>query len=351
MRKIKIHLKKVICLSFLLTGSFIFAAKTKTPVMPDWINTPATVYPSSSYITYVGYGADRDSAEIKALQGIASVFGQSIKSDSESSQRMIQAKSEGKIATTNISSFNQNILRSVDVNNLIGVEIKEFWFDGTSSWYAIAVLDKSKAFDIYNDMIKKNAAAISTILENNADDLNSFDGYAAYDFAEDIAVENENHLKKISVIKPDSVSTVKSYCVSSKELHAKKIEIAKNIPICISVENDVDGKLTSAFSESTASLGFRSTDDKSARYILSATVHLERSDTSDGKTTRCRYNISTYILDFETNQQLAPFTATGREGHISYEEAKNRAIKSAEAKIRKDFKKSFSDYLKTIVVE
>ena len=142
MRKIKIHLKKVICLSFLLTGSFIFAAKTKTPVMPDWINTPAAVYPSSSYITYVGYGADRDSAEIKALQGIASVFGQSIKSDSESSQRMIQAKSEGKIATTNISSFNQNILRSVDVNNLIGVEIKEFWFDGTSSWYAIAVLDK-----------------------------------------------------------------------------------------------------------------------------------------------------------------------------------------------------------------
>ena len=348
----KIRLCSAICL-LLSAGSIAFAAKKSAAApMPEWVNAPATVYPNASYITSVGYASDRESAEIKALQGVAAVFGQSVKSDSEASQRMIQAKADGKVATASVSAFSQNIKRSVDVDCLIGVEVKEFWLEqSTSTWYAIAVLDKSKALQIYGDMIRKNASAIKTLFSSGAEDKISLDGYATYDFAEDIALENENHLKKLSVIQPDAVAALKSYCPSSKDYHAKKVEIAKQIPIGVIVEDDVDGRIGAAFSSAIAAAGFRGTFGNNARYVLFAILTFEQSDSTDGKTTRCRYNIESFIVDTETEQKIVPFSFSGREGHVNFAEAKNRSVKALETKVKSEFGKTFAGYLKNIVAE
>lgn len=355
MRKITVA-KTAFCIAacYFVALNPAFAAKKKkatAPAMPEWVNVPAVVYPNDAYITYVGNAPDRDSAEIKALQGIAGVFEQSVKSTSEASERMIKAKADGKVASASENTFSQNIRRTVDVDNLVGVEAKEFWFDGQSTWYAIAVLDKENAAGIYGDMIRKNASTMSAIVSRSRSDKNSFDSYAAYDFVEDIALENESHLKKMSVIKPSAVPSLKSACPSSKEFHAKKMEIAKRIPICVVVDNDEGGRLAATFSEAVSSLGFRGSYDGGVRYVLTSSVHFERSDASDGKTTRCRYNVEGYLLDTATQQQLVPFTLSGREGHVDYPEAKNRAVKSLEAKIKKDFASQFSAYLKNLIVE
>ena len=352
MRKM-IRAKAILCLATLFAVSPIFAAKSKakSAAMPEWVSAPASAYPSDRYITYVGNASDRYSAELKALQGLASVFGQAVKSSSNASERMTKAKADGKVATAGESTFSQDIMRTVDVDSLIGVEVKEFWFDGQSSWYAIAVLDREKVSGIYSDMIRKNASAISTMVSRIRSDESSFDSYVACDFAEEVALENETHLKKMSVIKPQSVSELKSLCPSSKNFHAKKMEIAKTIPICVIIENDEAGRLSAAFSEAVASLGFRGSYDGNVRYVLSSSVKFERSDASDGKTTRCRYNIEGYLLDTATQQQIVPFSMSGREGHVDYLEAKNRAVKSLEEKNKKDFAKQFSAYLAGLVVE
>ena len=318
--------------------------------MPEWVNSPSSVYPNSSYITSVGSAANRDSSEIKALQGIAAVFGQSVKSESTASSRMVQAKQNGLVANSNVQAFSQDVKRSVDVDNLIGVETKEFWCDDDGTWYAIAVLDKANASDIYTSMIKKNSSAILTVLKN-IDDEFSFDGFSAYDFAEDIALENEKHLKKMSVINPDSVNDLKSYCPSSKQLHAKKMEVAKNIPICVQTFNDEHGRFKEAFSQAIAEAGFKGTYDPSVRYVLVAKFEFERSDTTDKKTVRCRYNAESYILDTVTSHQIVPFTVKGRESHVDYEEAKHKAETSMITKINKDFSKAFYDYIRSAVTE
>ena len=327
-------------------GSFCFAAKKSKNVMPEWVNSP-----SSSYITYVGTAADRNASEVNALQGIAAVFGQSVKSESNASSRMSQAKENGLVANSSVQTFTQDVKRVVDIDCLIGVETKEFWCDDDGKWYAIAVLDKAKAEDIYTNMIKKNSSAISTILNSIGDDEFSLDGFSAYDFAEDIAMENEKHLNKMSVINPDTVSTLKSYCPSSKKLHAKKMEVAKNIPICVQTFNDEQGRFKEAFSQAIADAGFKGTYDDSARYVLIAKFEFERSDTTDKKTVRCRYNAESYILDTYTQHQIVPFSIKGRESHVDYNEAKNKAETAMVSKIKKDFSKAFYDYIRSSVTE
>ena len=356
MRKIKKgFIKALCCLLVIQAGGMVMAASKKSSskknAMPEWVTQPSAVYPNSAYITYVGSGSDRNISEINALQGLASVFGQSIKSDSTASSRLTQAKENGLVANTNTQVFSQEVKRKVDVDSLIGVEVKEFWFDDKDTWYAIAVLDKSKATELYSDMIKKNSAAIETVIKNGEKDLYSFDGFSAYDFAEDIALENENHLKKLAVINPPVVDDLKSFCPSSKELHAKKMEIAKQIPICIQTSNDENGRYKDAFSQAVAEAGFKATADTSARYQLLAKFDFERSDTSDKKTVRCRYNAESYILDKKTSHQLVPFSIKGREAHVDYDEAKHKAETSLTNKIKKDFSKAFYDYIRSSVTE
>lgn len=355
MRKITKGLCKIfLCLFVLQAGSQLFAAKKasgKKNAMPEWVNMPSAVYPREDYITYVGSAADRNASEVNALQGLAAVFGQSVKSESTASSRMIQAKENGLVANANVQAFSQDVKRKVDIDCLVGVETKEYWFDDNGTWYAIAVLDKAKAADLYCEMIKKNASAVTSVLKNAEKDLNSFDGFGAYDFAEAIAIENENHLKKLSVINQALVKDMEAYCPSSKSLHGKKMEIAKEIPIRIETVNDEMGRYKEAFSQAVAEAGFRGTIDDSARYVLLAKFEFERSDTSDKKTVRCRYNCESYIVDSKTNHQIVPFTIKGRESHVDYDEAKHKAEGAIISKIKGDFSKAFYDYIRSSVTE
>ena len=353
MSQIKKHFSKaILCLMVLQAGGFAFAAKKaakpKPTKMPEWVNQPSAVYPNNDYITYVGTAADRNMSEVNALQGLASIFGQAIKSDSTASSRMTQAKADGLVANASVQTFSQEVKRAVDVDNLIGVETKEFWQDvSAGSWYAIAVLDKAKAVDIYTDMIKKNYSAISTVLANAKKDALSLDGFGSYDFAEDIAKSNEGSLKKLSVIDPSCVDGLKSYCPSSSKIHAQKMEIARQIPICVKTLNDEHGRYKEAFSQAVAEAGFKGTFDDSVRYTLIAKFEFERSDTTDKKSVRCRYNCESYILDAKTGHQIVPFTVKGRESHVEYKEAEHKAEVALVGKIKKDFSKALYDYIRS----
>lgn len=355
MRKVKfIAIRSAVCVLLMACAASAFAAKksdkpkAKATKMPEWVLQPSAVYPNASFITYVGNAEDRNLSEVSALQGLASVFGQSVKSDTTANTRMAQAKADGLVATASVQAFSQDVKRKVDVDNLIGVEVKEYWQDvANNTWYAIAVLDKAKAADIYTDMIKKNAGAIDTVLKNAAKDKNSLDGFGAYDFAEEIAVENEKNLNKISVINSDLVDSLKSYCPSSKNIHAKKMEIAKTIPICVQTFNDEHGRYKQAFSKAITEAGFKGTFDDSVRYTLTAKFEFERSDSTDKKTIRCRYNCESFILDSKTGHQIVPFAIKGRESHVDYNEALHKAELSLVSKIQKDFSEALYKYLRS----
>ena len=341
--------KSFLCASlFVMAGGFLFGAKknsSKEPVVPEWVSSPANVYSRDSYLFYVGDGSDRTKAELSAVNGLSAIFGQTVKSDFTSSRKMIQAKEDGKVASTSVTGFSQDVMRSVDSSDLIGVEIKDFYFDGTT-WYAIALLDKAKTADIYSGMIVKNAKAIKSLLEDATAGKNTLESYSEYDFAADISLENEKHYKKLSVINPDAAVSLKVDVPSVSEINARKIEVAKNIPIAVLVSGDANGRIAAAFTEAIASVGFRTSLKANVRYVLTCTLNFEKSATSDGKTQRCRYSLDSFILDSETDHQLVPFTASGRESQLSYPEAEKRAVKVLENKIKNDFSTAFSDYLK-----
>ncbi len=345
--------KFIVCLLILfLAGSLSFAAKKKNgkqQKMPEWVIAPSNVFPEDKYFAAVGNGSDRDSAEVRAVNSLASIFNQSVKTETKSSKRMSQAQIDGKVAIASIEDFNQKILKKVDVDDLIGIEIKEVWFDTKENWYAVAVMDKDAAARIIVDMIKKNSSAVEDLLRGAESSEPSIEKFATLDFACDIAIEDESLLQRLMIINPDKAEDARTLCQSPNKVAAKRFDVAKSIPMFVDFQGDVNGRIENTYLEEISKFGFMSSQNKNARYVLTALISFEESETTDKKSTRCRYNIDSFILDRKTGNQLLPFKASGREGHVSYDEAKERAIKSMEKKIRGGFSDAMKNYFRNFI--
>lgn len=342
-------------LSLLILGlvayqGFCCGKKDSSKKEPEWVLRPSSVYSNEEYLSSVGYAEDRNVAESKAINGIASIFKQKVTSKQVSSDKMAQYKQDGKVATLEqTQGFDQSILQEINEDDLIGIEVKEYWYDGKKNWYVIAILNKSKTASLYVDAITKNQDLIESTINSSDDDL--FNLYARYSFAQGIASLNEDYINRLSVVNAETGKKMRAECTTSKELLAKKIEIGSNIYVNVVIDNDADGQIKKAFEDVVTELGFNSKNKADERYVLSGKVEYSEEATKDGKTIHCRYILSSQLQDANKGKIFMIFAENGREGHYNIDGAKTRAIKSLVGKIKNDFSSEFESYLEKYLAD
>ena len=342
-------INKIITLSILMFISILALGCSSSPKMrkaPAWVYYPSDVYPDDLYLTYVGRGMDRGSAEVSALNGLSAIFEQSIESNTKATSRMTQAKKEGIVATSRDDRINQEILKRVNIDNLTGVEIKDYFFnDVEGEWNAIAVLDKKAAIPLYKNMIEKNAEVIREITNGIGSDKYSLQAYCAYDFAQEIAKENKQHLQRLYVIDYKVAETLQNYAIPESNFIEKKRNIANNIPINIDIKSDDKGICKAAFLDAFKTYNFSGSEKDNARYVIKGEVSFGKVSTTDGKTTKCNYELQSTLYDTQTKTLLFPINIRGRQSHVTYEKARERAEIDLREKINSEFVTNFNNYL------
>ena len=81
----KINIVKLFFLTFILS-LFVACASTSTETVPQWILSPSTVYSDSEYLSAVGYGSDRQSAENAAIAAITKIIKQNVQTETTSNE-------------------------------------------------------------------------------------------------------------------------------------------------------------------------------------------------------------------------------------------------------------------------
>lgn len=327
-------------------GSTENASKTSKKV-PDWINGTAAAYPKSAYLTGTGSAKDKKAAEIDAISELASVFGQKITSASNSSRRMEQAQKAGVVANAEASSINQEILREVNQNDIIAVDIPEFYeSQAEGKWYALAVMSREKGTQIYSGMIEKNQKEVASIIKQfqAEKEPNTLLNFSRLDFAEEVAKVNEAYLKRLTILNP-LVAKQYDSIFSPAQIHKMKTDMASKIPVCVNVDEDSDGRIAKAFQEAMAVFGFNTTLGSNERYVISCKNHFTESENSNGKTKFCEYAAECALIDTFSGETLVPMSITGREGSPTYQNALVRAKQKISAKAKNDFAQSFQKYL------
>ncbi len=318
--------------------------KTASGAEPAWVKNPRTAFPENQYVSAVGFAENRENAEKNALQALIQIFGQSITGDTTVSSRYSQALKGGMIESSEDSAIDRSITTSVEMGTVVGAEIKDVWTEGPRSVYAVAVMEKMKAMMIYSDLIDKNNAAITRLTDIPLAERSTLDAYARYDMAVEIADTNAKFLNLLSVINPAMASSKRASVLSSDQFKIEKLRIAQTIPIAVTVDGDPSGRVKAAFTAAITAAGFK-TGGNDSRYQLTAQYSVSEAALPNQTNKFARYAVDARLRDGLTNTELLPYSITGREGHLNYSEAEQRALRIAEQKIREDFGMKFSAFL------
>ncbi|MDR2049240.1 MAG: LPP20 family lipoprotein [Treponema sp.] len=309
---------------------------------PQWVSDPYLVYPRAIYLAAVGYGPGRDSAEKNALGALTAIFNQSISSETEINVSYSEALVKSGSTWSENSDIAQTVKTSVQMNTLIGAEIADVWDDGKGTVYAAAVMDKFKTGSVYSELIRQNQLTIARLTALSDGEKQSFDGYVKYQQASSLADANMVFVNVMKVI--DIPSFGEGELKSGEYYRIEASEIAKNISMAVTVDNDRQGRIRGAFAQALSASGFR-TGGANPRYALTASLTLEPV-TFEGNPYRwIRYFVESNLVDLSSGTAIFPYSITGREGHNSASEAETRALRAAETSIRDEYGRALGEFL------
>jgi hypothetical protein len=350
MRKIIVMFS--ICFLY-LNMVFCFSSSAKTKIidkeMPEWVINPSSKYPKNNYLSAVGQGINRDSAENKSIEEIVSIFGHKIVAQTETTQRMQQAQAEGLVNLYKSEEINQKITKSEEIDNVIGVDVCEYWFDSNEkTWYALSVIDIAKFSNIYTSMIVQNDNEINHLLKLENIENPSLEAYSYINLAEEIATLNEENIRRLTIVNPDKGSILKAQCNSKTSVHAMLLAMANKIPISVIIQDDFNSRLYSEISKIISFYGFKTTTEADGKYQIKGKFYNEESITKDNQVVYCKYTFDFSLDDVEKNLSIIPYNYSGREGSSTFPDARSRAIKKIETNLSESFKVSFESYIKKL---
>ena len=321
-------------LAVFLVVSCNTAASANRSAEPEWVSDPYRVYNRTVFIAAVGYGPSRDAAEKSALANLTSIFGQSISSETRTSYTYSQAVEASSFVWSEQSDLEQAVITATAMDTLIGAERKDVWRSPDNTWYASAIMDRAKTNMIYSQLIQRNLETIERLIRLSAAERQSFEGFLNFYQAANLADANLIFANVRNVISPGSMAGENLRTGNDYRLEAA--QIAQNIPIAITVENDVQSRISGSFSSALTRAGFR-TGGSDSRYVLRGSLTLNEVSFQNNPYRFIRYTVDALLIDTSTGIVIFPYNINDREGHVNLSEAENLAIRSAENTINSDY--------------
>jgi hypothetical protein len=346
-----------------LNGSSSGSRTARSPVLiqatrggqePPWVNNPYTVYSQDHYFAAVGSARNRNNAEERAVIALAGIFNRSIQSDFHTSTIYSEAVSNGTISVSRNTNVRDVIITAVSMDNLIGAEIGYIWEDGRGTVYALAYIEREKAIEIYTELIRINQINIDNITAMNAAERNTFDGYARYKLAALIAGINSQY-SNIILLAGGSTSSLN--LSNAAALNQEAANIIKNISVGLNVmlsvsgtdaTGDIGNRIQSSFARILTGAGLR-THGNNNPYTLRITFSIRDLVSPESEFKFCIYELNAELIENAAGTGLLQFSASGREGHLTFEGARNRAMNEVEARINEQFPARLKGYLDNLL--
>ncbi|MBC2694467.1 MAG: hypothetical protein HF982_04155 [Desulfobacteraceae bacterium] len=307
---------------------------------PGWINKESELYPFSMYLTGVGYGSDRQSAENNARSEIAKIFYSNIYSSISTFQKYLQTTSESKEKVT--ERFDVEKINRVSTQKVLsGVRIAQV-FNQTKPdnvFYALAVLERKQSAMILKYKIQELDIEIRRLIHN--------------------AEKEEDKLLKIKILK----EAIQQYIL--REAYDAEFRIVnkygkglssdtgfneiknrltailhRDFLIFLSVKGDRAAEIHESLTEGLNRQGFSISENfNRARVLARGNVEIRPIEfgTQDWKYVRWRVYFD--LIDQKGGVIFGSVSKTGREGHISLSLAEDRAV----LKVKKILTSNISD--------
>ncbi|WP_041468353.1 LPP20 family lipoprotein [Chloroherpeton thalassium] len=330
-------------ISFIALAFFLFAcAGTQqaeplhtTQARPDWVEGKSRNYPDAFYMTGVGSGITRATAEQNARANIGKVFKVDLKSQTRTTiSEEIQNRQNSSMLEKTTVKYDEGLDKTLE-----GTEIAEIWRDENAGrYYALAVLEREKAQEILTSRIKeldseyKSQKAIS---EQSADKLEKIRSYVQ---RKSLLNSREMLATDLRVVEPDAVSAVQPGYNIGEERAAIDRFLKNEVKLGLKTDANTPERLVAPFIDALTQRGLSITEtqtDASQNFDVLFSLDLERNASNEkvGGWYYCRWNLSISAEGSHSQETLASLSASGRTGQLSVSQATEKAATDALKKL------------------
>jgi hypothetical protein len=318
---------------------------------PGWVTDKEKTFPDRDWLCVVESAMDRQSAQSAAINALARVFKTDVSGITVALQQFSQVVNDDggrRVASFQESKdFAQEVVTGTNVTGLIGVQT-DVWTTNGGQVYANARMNRRQCGDRYLAMINENLAVIRSLKEEAALFPGTFDAYESLNFAADVALVTDNFRNILSVLDPGTSGLSFDYG-NANAVKTLAQNAARAVIITIKVEGDVNNRINRAFASFFSDRGFRTNASGASSYLLSAELELEDVNLRNQRNYFSRYLLNVSVEN-KDGVEVFSYSGNGREGHITQSEARQRAVRAAEASIGKaEFAEEFDRYLRSLL--
>lgn len=348
MKNIKVIINLILksFLIFILIGCA--SAKTgEESGLPEWIKNPNSKYHDALYLVAVGSGSSREVAKRDAIASLSNIFSVDVSFD----RKIIEAYTEtrkGKDIDVDhsINLLTESALKSE--NKLINVREGETYFDDKiGTYYVLVLINRTETEPLYLDEIKKNDEIIEEYYYLAQGTNNKLEKFIYLKKAGQLASINEGLRKMYRII--SNIGDAPVAVVSIQKLNTEIYELSKKIVANIKVAGEFQEEFAGFLREVIQETGFIVGRDD-VDLTIKANLKIEPLDLPREEV----FVLWKIIIDVHnaiSGTIMETFTKEGREGHMSLDAAKNRALRTVREKLMNEFYVEFNSFLNKSIGE
>lgn len=324
-------------------GNMVRVQKGKRP---EWVNGESSQYPSSQYLTGVGFDTDRKSAEDKARAEISKIFSSKIDSKTRSYEEYLQTTSKGEAKTEQAITV-EEITKVSTRKVLSGVRIASVYQEAGQKplFYALAVLDRDQSARILTDKIHTVDREIGDLVrksEAQADMLVTIK-YLTQSIEKHMLREAYDAELRVVSHTGRGIYPPTRFAEISRKLESM---LLRDFLIGVSVKGSRADEVQDALVQGLNQQGFAISEDLNrVQVLVRGTVEIKPLDRGASEWKYVQWRTHFDMVDKKGGAIFGSVNKAGREGHLNLPQAENRAVRKIQKALTTEIAQKMKGYI------
>ncbi|MGH7256677.1 MAG: LPP20 family lipoprotein [Nitrospirales bacterium] len=307
---------------------------------PDWVHDPTTRYPVDQYLTGLGRADSPESAAGRAYGAVARIFQAEVSQQSRDWESFLVFENRGTQATERRLTVDQVTRVSTD-KALEQVKILETWRDSqTGLSYALAGLNRGQAGAALRERLEELDAQVEQDVQTASQSQDLLTHIKWLRRAIKALALRDAHNADLRVISASGRGIPAAYSVTKLTAELETL-LRQHLVVGVEVSGTeaetvrravIEGLLTEGLPVTAKSVTApfhpeEGQQEPLVRLLAQGTVRLAEIKVPDPRFTYVRWCAEFTIRDSATQRVVAAVSSGGREGHVTQEEARAKALR------------------------
>ncbi len=317
---------------------------------PEWVDGRASSYPPSQYLTGVGQGDNRSTAENQAYAAVARIFKAEVAAQAKDWEAYLVTEHE-EVATAERRLTIDHVTKVSTDKVLENVSIVDAWYDaGKRVHYALAVVNRSQAEASLTDKVVSLDREIDADVVESRQATGSLAKVRALRRAGRNLVLREVYNTDLRVIRSSGQGIPSGYRVG--ELSGELAQfLSSNLGVALQISGDQAEPIQRALAQGLVREGFHVTadsgrdDGESSELLVRGMTRLIPIEVQDPDFKYVRWCSDLEIVELATQRVVGAIARGGKEGHLTEREATAKVLRVIQQEFSSDVARTIAAHI------